>query len=198
MTATTPRRRLRGDERLKAARDLKARYDGGASIRQLVTETGRAAGTVRKLLDLAGAKMRPSGGGSKAGRKPAPRVIVKRVTFREPTPAAPPTGPLNKTGLAEAVAADLGIPLTDGYRVLDAVFGTVTRTVTAGHDVTVTNFGTWRALVHPARVARNPQNGQPVKVPERSAVRFRVSPRLQEVVRGGDPAASIKKRPKSK
>ena len=47
-----------------------------------------------------------------------------------------PTGPLNKTQLAEAVADQLGCSLKDGYRVLDAVLDTITRTVTAGHDVT--------------------------------------------------------------
>lgn len=106
-----------------------------------------------------------------------------------------PTGPLNKTALATAVAAELGVSIDDGYRALDAVLNTITRTVTAGYDVTVTNFGTFRAVVHPARTARNPKTGDPVQVPARPAVHFRVAPRLREVVQGGDPAASIRKRP---
>jgi DNA-binding protein HU-beta len=105
------------------------------------------------------------------------------------------TGPLNKTDLAAAVAAELGVSLDDGYRALDAVINTIARTVTSGHDVTVTNFGTFRAVKHSARTARNPQTGAPVQVPVRAAVHFRVSPRLREVVRGGDPSASIRKRP---
>lgn len=106
------------------------------------------------------------------------------------------TGPLNKTQLATAVAAELGVSIEEGSRALDAVLNTVTRTVTAGHDVTITNFGTFRAVEDAARLARNPQTGAQVTVPARAAVRFRVSPRLREVVRAGDPAASIKKRPR--
>lgn len=193
MTHTGPR--LKGAERLQKAQALKEKYEAGASIRDLVEETGHAAETVRSLLTLAGARIRPSGGYSRTPKKRVkPRVVVKRIAFQPAAPAAAPTGPLNKTGLAEAVAADLGISVQDGFRVLDAVLGPIARTVTAGHDVTVTNFGTWRHVHHPARKARNPQTGEKVTVPARSAVRFRVSPRLQDVVNGGDPSASLKKR----
>lgn len=105
------------------------------------------------------------------------------------------TGPLNKTGLAAAVAAELGVSIDDGYRALNAVLNTITRTVTAGHDVTVTNFGTFRAVEEASRVRRNPQTGDRVPVPAHPTVRFRVSPRFREVVRSGDPSASIRKRP---
>jgi nucleoid DNA-binding protein len=110
------------------------------------------------------------------------------------TTAIQPTGPLNKTSLAAAVAAQLGVSIDDGYRALDAVLNTITRTVAAGHDVTVTNFGTFRAVEEAARIRRNPQTGESVPVPAYPTVRFRVSPRLREVVRSGDPAASIRKR----
>lgn len=106
-----------------------------------------------------------------------------------------PNRPLNKTALAATVAGELGVSLDDGFRALNAVLDSITRTVVAGHDVTITNFGTFRAVQHPARIARNPQTGAPVPVPARPAVHFRVAPRLREVVRGGDPAASIRKRP---
>src|SRR5690606_4033537 len=77
------------------------------------------------------------------------------------------TGPLNKTGLAATVAGQLGVSLDDGYRALNAVLDSITRAVTAGHDVSITNFGTFRAIEHPARTARNPQTGAPVPVPAR-------------------------------
>ena len=106
-----------------------------------------------------------------------------------------PTGPLNKTQLAEAVADQLGCSLKDGYRVLDAVLDTITRTVVAGHDVTITNFGTFRATQAPARLAYNPQTGGRVPVAEKPVMRFRTSPRLREVVKAGDPTVAIRKRP---
>lgn len=106
-----------------------------------------------------------------------------------------PTGPLNKTALAEAVARELGCSREDGYQALNAVLDTITRTVTAGHDVTITNFGTFRAVEQAARLARNPQTGARTPLPSQPDVRFRVAPRLREVVRGGNPGASIRKRP---
>lgn len=106
-----------------------------------------------------------------------------------------PNGPLNKTQLAATVAGELGVSLDDGVRALNAVLNSITRTVTAGHDVTVTNFGTFRAVTDPARIGRNPQTGDAVAIPSRPTVRFRVAPRLLEVVRGGDPTVSIRKRP---
>lgn len=106
-----------------------------------------------------------------------------------------PAGPLNKTQLAEAVARELGCSREDGYQVLNAVLDTITRTVTAGHDVTIANFGTFRATQEPARTGYNPQTGDRVPIPPQPGVRFRVAPRLREVVRGGNPGASIRKRP---
>lgn len=104
-------------------------------------------------------------------------------------------GPLNKTQLAAAVAGELGVSLDDGFRALNAVLDSITRTVVSGHDVTITNFGTFRAIEHSARLARNPQTGERIPVPARASVHFRVAPRLREVVRAGDPTASIRKRP---
>lgn len=106
-----------------------------------------------------------------------------------------PTGHLNKTQFAEAVARELGIHPKEGNRIIDAVLNTITRTVTAGHDVTITNFGTFRAVETAARLGYNPQTRSRMPIPSRPGMRFRVSPRLREVVQGGNPGASIRKRP---
>jgi nucleoid DNA-binding protein len=108
------------------------------------------------------------------------------------------TAPLNKTGLGEAVAAELGLSLKEGVRVVDAVLNVITRTVTAGHAVTVSNFGTWAAVHRPTRTARNPQTGEPVVIPARQEFTFRMSDRLREIVQAADPAtATIRKHPKT-
>jgi nucleoid DNA-binding protein len=106
-----------------------------------------------------------------------------------------PTTPLNKAGLIRAVAAELGVSRDDAQRAVDAVLNTITRTLAAGHSVTVTNFGSWHAVDRPERAARNPQTGDRVTIPARRAVRVRVAPHLQKVVRTGAASASIRKRP---
>lgn len=108
------------------------------------------------------------------------------------------TGRLNTTALGEAVAVDLGISQQEGSRVLQAVLDVITRAVTAGHPVAVTNFGTWLPVHRPERTAHNPATGGTVTVPARQELRFRPSDRLRELVASEDPAAAtIRKQPRT-
>ncbi|MFE3144736.1 helix-turn-helix domain-containing protein [Streptomyces scopuliridis] len=60
MTEPSPRKYLKGNARHKVSVDLKVRYEDGASVRQLATETGYSRGAVSDLLLFAGTRMRPS------------------------------------------------------------------------------------------------------------------------------------------
>lgn len=106
-------------------------------------------------------------------------------------------GPLNGTDLAEAVALTLGATNEDGRRAVEAVLDVIARSVIAGHQVNVTNFGTWIPVAAAERKGRNPQTGEVVVIPAKQDIRFRISPRLRELVRAADPTATIRKRPKS-
>lgn len=102
-----------------------------------------------------------------------------------------PTGPLNKTALGEAVAATLGVSIEDGHQAVAAVLDTIARTVAAGHQVAVTNFGTFVPKHVPARKAWNPATGDPILVEAGMRVHFRVSPQLQAAVKAHDPDAAV-------
>ncbi|MEU6595051.1 helix-turn-helix domain-containing protein [Streptomyces sp. NPDC046881] len=60
---STRQPRLTGEARQAKALELKGRYYAGSSIRNLADQTGYAYGTVRNLLVLAKAQLRPRGGG---------------------------------------------------------------------------------------------------------------------------------------
>jgi predicted transcriptional regulator len=60
--------RITGDDRSNLARDLKSRYDGGASIRSLAAETGRSYGFVHRILSESEVSLRSRGGATR-GRK---------------------------------------------------------------------------------------------------------------------------------
>lgn len=60
----TPRQILRGAERMETARDLRVRYEAGATIQTLAKETGHSLYRTRTLLLDAGTTMRPRGGRS--------------------------------------------------------------------------------------------------------------------------------------
>lgn len=107
------------------------------------------------------------------------------------------TGPLNKTALGEAVAAELGVSLEQGHQAVAAVLNTIARTVASGHSVTVTNFGSWTPKHVAARKVRNPQTDERFVQPASTRLAFRISDHLRDVVKAQDPsAADITKRPK--
>ncbi len=61
--------RITGGDRDQLAGDLRKRYDAGASIRQLATDTNRSYGFVHRILSESGATLRGRGGATRA-RKP--------------------------------------------------------------------------------------------------------------------------------
>ncbi|SMF85972.1 HU family DNA-binding protein [Streptomyces sp. Amel2xC10] len=109
-----------------------------------------------------------------------PTPITKRLTMTSPV---------------EIVASDLDTTPDQVRDIILAAFDAIARAGASGHDVAVTNFGTWRAYRAAARLVRNPQNGGPIPVPEHNKVRFHVSPHLAAAIRRGDRNVTIRKAP---
>lgn len=109
------------------------------------------------------------------------------------TSEARTTGVLNQTDLVAAVAAEAGVSRAVVRKVLRATFDVIGRTVTGGHRVTATNFGTFSRRV--ISKTRNPQTGEPAG-PTATAV-FRPTGRLAEWVKSGTPTGTLGKSPKS-
>jgi predicted transcriptional regulator len=57
--------RISGGQRDKLATDLKKQYEGGRSIRELASETGRSYGFVHRLLSESGVALRGRGGATR-------------------------------------------------------------------------------------------------------------------------------------
>jgi len=87
--------------------------------------------------------------------------------------------------LTKLVSADSGVSPADVAKVLRSVFDVVGRTVAAGDRVAISNFGTWRTRLAPARIARNPQTGERVSVPAKYKPVFVYSPAVQSAVASG-------------
>jgi nucleoid DNA-binding protein len=112
---------------------------------------------------------------------------------KKPTPI---TARMTTTRLIEVVAEDLGTTPGKVRDTVLATFDVIARASASGHDVAVTNFGTWVAYRAKARKARNPQTGETVPVAAHRAVRFRVGPHLADAVRRRDRKVTIRKAPK--
>ena len=62
MAALKKGRRIVGAERESLTDEVRQRYNNGASIRELATDTGRSYGFIHRLLVESGAELRGRGG----------------------------------------------------------------------------------------------------------------------------------------
>jgi hypothetical protein len=69
VTDLTKGRRVTGGDRDELASSLKQRYESGASIRDLASDTGRSYGFVHRILSEAGATLRGRGGATRGKTK---------------------------------------------------------------------------------------------------------------------------------
>lgn len=90
-------KRVIGRERDKLAADLKRRYKGGASIRELSELYGRSYGFIHRVLTESGAKVRSRGGATRADVKAA----VNRATTRAKKAPAKKAAPAKKSAPAK-------------------------------------------------------------------------------------------------
>lgn len=104
---------------------------------------------------------------------------------------------LNKGRLADRLAERMGLARTIAYETVENIFDICAQVVAQGGSVSITNFGSMELIEKQPRRARNPHTGEPIEVPARKAVKFNVSPRLNEFANSMDPASTtIKKLPK--
>lgn len=101
---------------------------------------------------------------------------------------------MNKQLLADALADRMGLSRSVAYEAVENIFDICAWVVAQGYTVSITNFGSIERVNKKSRMARNPHNGARIEVPARKAVKFNVSPRLNEFANSDDPSlATIRK-----
>ena len=68
-------------------------------------------------------------------------------------------------------------------RIVDEITSLVTVTIKKGDKVRFPGFGSFKVAMRKARIARNPQTGEPVKVPARTVPRFTAAKELKAAVK---------------
>ena len=71
---------------------------------------------------------------------------------------------MNKAQLVEQLASEMEITKADCERILDSTLEAVKKSVKKGEDVTLVGFGTFTRSKRKARMGRNPQTGEAIKV----------------------------------
>ena len=96
---------------------------------------------------------------------------------------------MNQAQFIEAVMEDMkeqGYPIeshAQAERIVKSVMGNISKTLAAGDEVRFAGFGSFKTRVNKARVGRNPQTGEEIKIPETRVVKFTAGKTLKSVVK---------------
>ena len=82
---------------------------------------------------------------------------------------------MTKSQLIEAVSERIDMPKAQAERLVNAIFDEMRMALCNGSRIEFRGFGSFQVREYKSMVARNPRTGEPVQVPPRRRVRFRMS-----------------------
>ncbi len=86
---------------------------------------------------------------------------------------------MNKGELIDAIAKDAGLSKTDAGGALDAAVANITKALRKGDSVTLVGFGTFSVSKRKARIGRNPQTGDKIKIKAARVPKFKAGAKLK-------------------
>jgi DNA-binding protein HU-beta len=90
---------------------------------------------------------------------------------------------MTKAELVEKVAKDAGISKAAAVKALDSFIDGVVKGVKKGSKVALVGFGTFSLAKRKARTGRNPQTGEPIKIPARKIPKFSAGKTFKDAVK---------------
>ncbi|NWG14249.1 MAG: HU family DNA-binding protein [Acidobacteria bacterium] len=90
---------------------------------------------------------------------------------------------MNKGDLVAKIAADAGITKVQADAALDSFQGAVTGALKKGQKVTLVGFATFTTAKRKARMGRNPQTGQVIKIAARKVPKIIAGSELKKAVK---------------
>jgi DNA-binding protein HU-beta len=90
---------------------------------------------------------------------------------------------MNKAEIIARIAKDAGLTKSGALKALDALIDTITKALKKGEKVSLVGFGSFAVSRRKARAGRNPQTGEPLKIPARRVPRFAAGKELKDAVR---------------
>ena len=89
---------------------------------------------------------------------------------------------MNKQELIGHVAEVTGFGRGDASRAVEAVFDTITGTLSKGDEVRLVGFGTFSVAKRKASTGRNPRTGEPMTIKASSQPKFKAGKGLKDSV----------------
>ena len=96
---------------------------------------------------------------------------------------------MNKSELIDALAERAELTKAQAGKALDAMLHVITTTLTAGEQVALIGFGTFKQALRAAREGRNPATGAKLKIAAAKLPKFSAGAALKAAVSGKKPAA---------
>ncbi|BAW80837.1 histone-like DNA-binding protein [Candidatus Nitrosoglobus terrae] len=89
---------------------------------------------------------------------------------------------MNKSELIESVAETGGLTKAAAARAVDSVIEAVTDALRRGDQVAIIGFGTFSVRERAARIGRNPQTGEEIKISASKSPLFKAGKLLKDAV----------------
>ena len=91
---------------------------------------------------------------------------------------------MKKDGLVDAVQAAAHLESKkQALEVVDAVFDTITKTLSQGDEVKIPGFGNFKVAKRAERMGVNPKTGEKIKIAASTKPKFRAGKLLKEAVK---------------
>lgn len=89
---------------------------------------------------------------------------------------------MNKAELIEIIANETKLTKAAAQAALDATTGAIVKAVTKGDSVSLVGFGSFSSGKRAARVGRNPQTGEAIKIAAAKTVKFSAGKTFKDTV----------------
>ncbi len=89
---------------------------------------------------------------------------------------------MTKTQLVDALMKETQLEKKAVKVFLDGLTQMVEKTLKKGGDVPLTGLGKFKVQARKARIGRNPQTGEQIKIPAKKVVKFTVAKNLKDTV----------------
>jgi DNA-binding protein HU-beta len=89
---------------------------------------------------------------------------------------------MNKGELIEAVSGSSGLSRAEAAKAVDAVLGSITKTLAEGGSVALVGFGTFQVKARAARMGRNPRTGEEISIGASNVPRFKAGKGLKDAI----------------
>ena len=92
---------------------------------------------------------------------------------------------VTRRDLTEAICGEVGFVHRDAAELVDGFIEAIAERLSAGEEVKISSFVSFRVRDKGLRMGRNPKTGEPAAIPPRRVVVFRASAKLKERINKG-------------